>query len=607
MEKAADINQHRRMIQMLFYVFIGLAVVCQTLIFYLNQSIMAAGPRLLTFSFLSDTGIILGICVTLLWRWRWCALVLLFVDLVLLITNGLYIQSFNDFFPLSLFAAYKNIDSTLGDFIMHSLRWWLLVMSVPFLSVLVFYVGKRKQIEDNCLSRKTRLYISLVAVSLFVMGQGYVLSYYIQEDGFKDAVSSRVLKEYLAAEHSLHNEVAKWGIVSAYISSSMPWYNHLGFCEDDWLAVDRFVEEPKGELPEKFSEIFEKNGSKRLILIIVESFSSLTIGKEVNGEKITPFIDSVLVSKDVVFFPNLISQVKGGVSSDAQLMYNTGIYPLSKGASVMTSRLPLLPSLASALKGGSVAIELVGESGSLWNHKKTNVAWGYDTLYHDLAVGKPGGYFPMADHYIFEKAKDVVENDKKLRMLTICTLSMHGLFSKSDLGRFDPDLTGETIDMCAYWEMTRRFDDELREFIGFLKEKGLYDTSVIAIVGDHNPHVMVDSDYTPVPFLVLNSGVTFTSSVVAGQIDVYPTLLDVMGLLGGKTVWPGVGHSLLRKRKGVVGYTRGGKWCVSGKKDSTEVARIKEGHDLSEKIQSGISGDFNTMFVNHRESLIVKE
>lgn len=192
-------------------------------------------------------------------------------------------------------------------------------------------------------------------------------------------------------------------------------------------------------------------------------------------------------------------------------------------------------------------------------------------------------------------------------MLTICTLSMHGLFSKSDLGRFDPDLTGETIDMCAYWEMTRRFDDELREFIGFLKEKGLYDTSVIAIVGDHNPHVMVDSDYTPVPFLVLNSGVTFTSSVVAGQIDVYPTLLDVMGLLGGKTVWPGVGHSLLRKRKGVVGYTRGGKWCVSGKKDSIEVARIKEGHDLSEKIQSGISGDFNTMFVNHRESLIVKE
>lgn len=595
-------NQHRRMMQMLFYVFVGLAVVCQTLIFYLNQSIIAAGPRLLTFSILSDTGIILGICVTLLWRWRWCALVLLFVDLVLLITNGLYIQSFNDFFPLSLFAAYKNIDSTLGDFIMRSLRWWLLVMSVPFLSVLIFYVEKRKLIEDNCLSQKTRLTISLVAVSLFVMGQGYVLSYHIQEDGVKAAVSPRVLKEYLAAEHSLHSEVAKWGIVSTYISSLMPWYNHLEFCEDDWLAVDWFVDEPKGELPEKFSEIFDENGGKRLILIIVESFSSLTIGKEVNGEKITPFIDSILVSKDVVFFPNLISQVKGGVSSDAQLMYNTGIYPLSKGASVMTSRLPLLPSLASAFKRDGVAVELVGESSSLWNHKKTSVAWGYDTLYHSLAVGKSGGYFPMADHYIFEKAKEVVESDKKLRMLTICTLSMHGLFSESDLGRFDPYLTGETIDMCAYWEMTRRFDDELRGFVDFLKEKRLYDSSVIAIVGDHNPHVMADSDYTPVPFLILNSGVSFASSVIAGQVDVYPTILDVMGLYGEKTVWPGVGHSLFRDRKGIVGYTRGGKWCVSGKKDSIEVARIREGHDLSEKIQSGISGDFSTMFVNHRHT-----
>lgn len=40
--------------------------------------------------------------------------------------------------------------------------------------------------------------------------------------------------------------------------------------------------------------------------------------------------------------------------------------------------------------------------------------------------------------------------------------------------------------------------------VDFLKEKRLYDSSVIAIVGDHNPHVMADSDYTPVPFLILN-------------------------------------------------------------------------------------------------------
>lgn len=206
----------------------------------------------------------------------------------------------------------------------------------------------------------------------------------------------------------------------------------------------------------------------------------------------------------------------------------------------------------------------------------------------------------MADHYIFQKAKDVVECENDLRMLTICTLSMHGVFSESDLGRFVPQETGETIDMCAYWEMTRKFDDELRGFIDFLKIKGMYDGSVIVIVGDHNPHVVANSDYMPIPFLILNSGVAYISPTIAGQIDVYPTILDVMGLIESKSVWPGVGHSLLRERKGVVGYTRGGKWCYKdNEKDSLEIKRIKEGHMLSEKILSGVSGDFNSEFIKH--------
>lgn len=600
MGKFLDEVQARQKVQISFYIFLGLTVLCQALVFYLNQSIIPVGPRFLFFSLISDIGVIVGLSVILLWRWRWGGLMLLFFYLVLLIVNGVYTVNFNDFFPLSLLAAYKNVDSTLGDFIIYSLRWWMLIMALPFLFIMLFYLKNRKRIEKDCLSLRTRINIMAISLMLFLIGQGYVVSYHIQEEGISGMVSAEVWKEYTSAEHSFHNEVTKWGLMSAYISSMMPWYNHMEFSETDWLTVDCFVNEQRGNLPEKFSAIFEKNRNKRLILIIVESFGSMTFGKEIGGVKIMPYLDSISAANGIIFFPNIITQVKGGMSSDAQLMYNTGIYPLSKGASVVNSKLPGMPSLASSLKKNGIAVELIGESGKQWNHDKTSSVWGYDTLYHSLALGKPGGYFPMADHYIFQKAKDVVECEKDLRMLTICTLSMHGVFSESDLGRFLPQETGETIDMCAYWEMTRKFDDELRGFIDFLKIKGMYDSSVIVIVGDHNPHVVANSDYMPIPFLILNSGVTYISPTIAGQIDVYPTILDVMGLIESKSVWPGVGHSLLRERKGVVGYTRGGKWCYKdNKKDSLEIKRIKEGHMLSEKILSGVSGDFNSEFIKH--------
>jgi phosphoglycerol transferase MdoB-like AlkP superfamily enzyme len=135
--------------------------------------------------------------------------------------------------------------------------------------------------------------------------------------------------------------------------------------------------------------------------------------------------------------------------------------------------------------------------------------------------------------------------------------------------------------------MTYRFDYELGKFIHFLKEQGLYDNSVIVIVSDHAPHSYADQPTfsKAIPFIVLNSGIHYESNVLAGQIDVYPTILDIMGKLDDSP-WPGFGHSLFRKQTGVVGYTRSDGELFSEKTpiDITEQKRIKLGRELSEKI-----------------------
>lgn len=582
----------------IYYALLVLTIIIEVIAFLDHQTIFKVGPRAMFFSCLSDAGLFLIISVLLPPKWRWCNLLLLFLYTTLIVTNAIYTQYFNDYLPLSLIKAYNNIGADLSGFILPVLKWWMLLLILPFVGCTIYYVIYHRQIETRHYSLKIKFTSVLVSLILFTLGQGYLVSLKIKDSDYATIFSKNMIDEYMSAEGNVQKETAKWGMLAYYINSMMPWYHHVKFTEDTWGEIGEFVTRPKGELPPGYDAQFKKNREKKLILIVVESFTSQTFNKDITGIRLTPYIDSLSVAKGTVFVPNLAIQTRGGVSSDAQLMFNTGLYPLSRGAATFESRMPDLPSLATYVKqignGQGRAIEVIGEDPEVWNHHKTSMAWGYDTLYHSLANGNPEkSRYGVADHYIFKKVKEILETDKQVRMLTICTLSMHGTYTEVDLGRFRPEQAGESLDMCAFYEMTKRFDEEIRNFISFLKEKGMYDDSIIVIVGDHNPHIMCDSAKTTVPLMILNTGVTYITGDVVGQIDVYPTVLDAMGMLDNAGVWPGFGHSIFRARKGIVGYTKPGGWYVKDlPADSAEVAAIRKGHELSEVILSGIGYEF---------------
>ena len=103
-----------------------------------------------------------------------------------------------------------------------------------------------------------------------------------------------------------------------------------------------------------------------------------------------------------------------------------------------------------------------------------------------------------------------------------------------------------------YLEKTHYFDQQLGIFLENLKKTGLYDNSLIIIASDHSEPVDDDSKGRPslskngneCVFIVLNSGHGKLINGPVGQIDIYPTLLDVMGL--NDYPWKGLGHSLMR-------------------------------------------------------------
>lgn len=109
----------------------------------------------------------------------------------------------------------------------------------------------------------------------------------------------------------------KYGIIHYWI------YQCASYCrvsDENKKKAKTFMDKlSKSSISEK---VFVPEVHKNLILILVESFQSWTIGLMVGKTEVTPNMNNLLKLENVVYFPNEMPQVKDGRSSDAQLLFN---------------------------------------------------------------------------------------------------------------------------------------------------------------------------------------------------------------------------------------------------------------------------------------------
>lgn len=295
------------------------------------------------------------------------------------------------------------------------------------------------------------------------------------------------------------------------------------------------------------------NNGKNLIIIVVESLNSPYIGLEINNRKVTPVLDSLLADSSTLSCLTMVSQIKDGCSSDGQLMYNTGLFPLNIGSAAMLhADNPNFPSLPKIL-APRYSAEFICEQADSWNHRNTSRAYGYDKLYDCDSLAAYGSDPAVVgrDKAVLDVAADQMALFPQPFVAFITTLSMHYPFNDDAVppldSMVDPD---RAMVENNYIRMLHFFDNSLGRFISRIKQLGLYDNSVIVIASDHCMATLkndvTNSDNIPIALIVLNSGVSGQITSPVGQIDVYPTLLDIMGVRVTKGNYRGVGHSLLR-------------------------------------------------------------
>ncbi len=320
---------------------------------------------------------------------------------------------------------------------------------------------------------------------------------------------------------------------------------------------------------------------KNLVLIIVESLNAFVVNREVNGHEVTPTLNALIREPGTVSALNVLSQILSGVSSDGQFLYNTGMQPSSEMTTVYYFDKNQYASLASAVRD-KYKFEMICESSAVWNHGTTTIAYGYDSLYAKIEYeGDDQGQ----DGKMFTKALSVLDTISVPFFAELTTISMHGPFE--DPAVCQPEWIAQaqlTEEMRKYLTVTNYFDAELGKFLEALKQRGVYDETMFVIASDHCIAVngMTDEERQGrrIVFVAANTGVTEQIDRVVGQVDVFPTVLDLMGRYEDAS-WTGVGLSMfnphcqgaLDKEGNVVGAPNDTAY-VSHLKAAREVSNI---------------------------------
>jgi phosphoglycerol transferase MdoB-like AlkP superfamily enzyme len=289
----------------------------------------------------------------------------------------------------------------------------------------------------------------------------------------------------------------------------------------------------------------------------MESTQSFVIGNKVNGKEITPFLNEFI--KDSFYFPNFYHQTGQGKTSDAEFIIENSLYPLDRGSVFFTHYNNEFTATPEILKDhGYYSAVFHSNNKSFWNRDLMYPSLGYDRYFHQddyTGTEQNSVGWGLKDKDFFEQSIQKLKTLSQPFYTKFITLTNHFPFILSEEDRFIDEYDSESEILNRYFPTVRYTDEAIKYFVKRLKDEGLYDNTVIVIYGDHygisenhNPSVakfLGKDQITPfdnmqlqrVPLIIHVPGQKGqVISKVAGQVDVKPTLLHLLGISTKKTI-----------------------------------------------------------------------
>ena len=336
------------------------------------------------------------------------------------------------------------------------------------------------------------------------------------------------------------------GCLRYLLSDLYEYFNPKVLTEEELHEIKEIINDSNGQT----SNNPDNPNIKNVVVILLESFLSLSSDLIVDNKRITPFLDSLKHSDGVYYNGHVKSNITIGESGDGQFIYMTGLLPCRHKITigeVNNHTYPALPKILKKEFGIKYAEVVIPTSPKIWMQDKMNVVYGFDNMYctKDYTQDENG---TLTDEQVFDMASKTNKINNVPFFSMILSVSTHQPYNDMIDKAFVINDDSMSRSFRAYLNACHYVDKQLKIYFDHLKQIRQYENTLICILADHQPNMdALESGgglSSELPFYVVNGGPDLVSSYdgPCNQLDVYTTILDLLNVY---SEWKGLGRSLL--------------------------------------------------------------
>ncbi|MFD1270685.1 LTA synthase family protein [Paenibacillus motobuensis] len=565
------------------------------------------------------TGIILA-SWTLLLRRRARVLALTIMNTVILLivlADLMYFRYFEDLLSIVVFTQIGQLGDVNSSIkaLFRSTDWIFLAEAVVTLALGITIFRrldrtKPKLSAANVIIKSSMFVIVAAFGAVTAWYPLHILDKYGGSDFFKKAVSAETIykRTGLIGFHAFDTYRSVEGLFQSYTVNA-----------NDYNMYKQWFQEHDAAIGAETSYRGIAEG-KNVLIVQVEALQNFVINQSIDGQIITPNLNELV--KESLYFDHFYHQTAQGRTSDAEFTVKTSLQPLAAGSVYVRFPKNDYDALPSILKRNGYDTAAF--------HAFRAGFWNRNVMYRNIGYNR----FYSASDFVYEEKKERIGwglNDIGFLKQTVGLLDSS--VNKPFFG-FAVTLTShhpfylpeqlKTITMPSYSDplfmdyihTIHYMDQAIGELVKDLKDKGLWDNTVLVIYGDHDSGLVKNDSELPefavgnydslefeqlkksVPLIIHLPGgqMAEVRSEVGGMTDVAPTVLHLLGIdveqpyMTGKNLLAG-GERFVPFRDGSA--TDGEYWFADGGKGTLEGGRCYRMSDSTPADAAACSNLYN--------------
>lgn len=464
---------------------------------------------------------------------------MILIGTFIIFANLVFYRSFSDFITVPQLIQGGTMGD-LGSSILSLIKVYDILL---FLDVIIIWYLSKKHQELVVTKYPRSGKVCALALSLALLVGNFFLAEMERPQLFTRAFD----REYLVKYIGLFN----YHVYDVVLHSKVKT-QHVFADGSELPTIKEYVDhdiETNGE-----SELFGVAKDKNVIFISAESLQSFVINNTVNGEEVTPFLNRLVEDEDTYYFENFYHQTEQGKTSDSEFLTENSLYPLPRGAVFYTHAQNDYNALPEMLgKEGYYTTVFHANNDSFYNRDQMYPSLGFDHFY-DVDAYEVNDHnsvgWGLKDKPFFEQSMKYLTTLTEPYYAKFITLTNHFPFELDEMDKSIERYDSNSNTLNNYFPTVRYMDESIEEFFQMLKDSGIYDKSIIIIMGDHygissnhnkamsmylekdeiTPYDHVQLQRVPLFIHIPGHGKGEVRSTISGQIDLKPTILNLLGI-----------------------------------------------------------------------------